>query len=255
MASGWIEQVFPNDDFSNLRSIWGFSASQIYGVGDGIVASWNGSQMAQVVSGAENGDVYGLASVWGASAAKLWAVSSSTLGVCYSIDQGATWTAAAAQPAGSANAAVVFGFSATDVWVGGTGYISHTTDGGATWTDYALAAPALNCNTIFGTAANNVYFGTNATSSGQAIISKWDGATLSTVQTRAYGYSSVLCIWGTSATDIYVVEFAVGASNPQKILHSTDGCSTFDIETIAPAMASTFSLAGISGGGSKGYAT
>lgn len=238
MAS-WSELAFP--PFDNAIGLWGFADDEIYAVGDGIVAKWNGDFWAEKANGDGDGHLWSLSNVWGFSNTKLWAGPGSGVGLLYSTNQGTTWTVLSTQPTGSTSISAIWGASASDFWVcmGSGNRLAHTTDTGATWTYYTPSN--VNWIGVFGFATNDVYFtcGGRASQAGDAVLYHWNGSALSVKKTEGdtefrYAHS----VWGSGPTDVYVsgVKDQLGPYVP-KILHSTDGFATFTTETITPNMA------------------
>jgi hypothetical protein len=185
-GSSWSGQDLP-PGVVGLSTVWAFAPNDVWAGGTKVLhydgASW---QPVAVPSGG------GVEQMWGAAPDDLWAVDGSSVLRW----QGSSWTMV---PMGSgsltAGPDVVFGFSPTDLWVGGAinGEVAHYD--GVMWTKYITQV--VEVRGIWGAATDDVW------AIGLQGFSHWNGSSWSSVSVSAA--VDVESIWGTAHDDVWAV--------------------------------------------------
>jgi hypothetical protein len=132
-----------------------------------------------------------LSSIWGAAADDIWAVGEAGTIIHY---DGAGWSKVTSGT--TAGLHWVWGSGKSDVWAVGTNGVVLRYKGSA-WSSSTQGSSPHNC--VWGTGPSNVWV------SGAA-VHHFDGTNWST-DTSALGHS----IWGSSASDVYLVGIATGS--------------------------------------------
>jgi hypothetical protein len=173
-----------------FRDIWGASPVDVYAVGDeGTILHFDGTTWSVM----ESGTTGGFGTVWGTSASDVYAAGGADQAV-YHYD-GTSWGVVAgtegSQPWG------VWGSSATDIYAMCMGSILHYD--GASWSPMANILGAI---AGWGSSPTDVY------AVGWGTIVRYNGTTWSTMASEGTLFNGV---WGTSAGDVYAVDYSGGA--------------------------------------------
>lgn len=179
----------------NWTSVWGSSSSDVFVVGyQGAIAHWNGSSWTTMNSGTSEI----LTSVWGTSPRDVFAVGYNGVILHYN---GVAWSPMSSGT--SESLAVVWGTSPTDVHVGSYQQILHYNGSGWTASLTLTGGAPQNFQGIWG-ASESVAF-----ASGSSQVHHYDGNNwLQESFPTPPLISSAL--WGSSATDLYMVGQAGG---------------------------------------------
>jgi len=187
---------FPTKSTGDLRGVWGFSASDIVGVGTyGTISRYDGVSWTPMFSGTHQN----LSGIWGVSSADLYAVGDSGTILHY---DGSAWSPVVGGI--SQHLYCIWGTSADDIFAGGAnGTILHYD--GLSWSQMTVPV-TVSLYGIWGTSAQDLF----AVGAGGTIL-HYDGFSWGIMTS---GVSSELrSLWGASSADV----FAAGLSGT--ILH------------------------------------
>jgi hypothetical protein len=175
---------------NNLRSVWGFSADDVFVVGDGpsssgVVLHWDGSAWSQLQHPKS------VSAVWGAAPDDVWAFSRDAILHW----NGMQWSEAPQPPATAGfngygtEFLSVWGSSASDVWAVGGEYAIHWD--GTTWTAVKPAAQYVQFLEVSGTSPTDVWaLATNI----YASLYHFDGTSWSVVPNPPLMGANSLCM-------------------------------------------------------------
>ena len=215
---------FPTKSTGDLRGAWGFSASDIVGVGTyGTISRYDGVSWTPMFSGTHQN----LSGIWGVSSADLYAVGDSGTILHY---DGSAWS-----PVGggiSQHLYCIWGTSADDIFAGGAnGTILHYD--GLSWSQMTVPI-TVSLYGIWGTSAQDLF----AVGAGGTIL-HYDGFSWGVMIS---GTSTALqSVWGASSGDVFTVgwsgtilhyngtEWEPMDSGASSILLNIYGTSTADV--------------------------
>lgn len=220
--TAWFETPYI-PGFGGTYALWGFSATDIFALGNFHTAGhWDGTSWSALPAPPFNAAY----DMWGASSAEIWACGNTTDGLYKSTDGGNTWTLVTTP----VNPSAIWGFTASDFWfVGQDGNMYHTTNGGASFTQF-LAGAVFGGNIPirpFGFSTSEVYTfaGPNAY--------KWNGAAWVLQGTLPDAVNEIgVQIWGSSGIDLYVVVNNGSVFPTNYAYRSTGGFNSFVLQTI-----------------------
>ena len=187
----------------DLHGVWGSSASDVFAVGQGQILHYNGSAWTQVYLPSST-----LHAVWGSSASDVYAVGQGQI-LHYN---GAAWTQVYLP---SSTLRAVWGSSASDVYAAGDSCTILHYDGN-TWSPVSSGTTYEKCAlmSVWGSSSSDVFVLGNEANAGGAVVGTFalhfDGASWNAMALpanyRIAGYPwSVLDIWGSSPSDVFVV--------------------------------------------------
>lgn len=190
-GSSWaVDYVYP-DTSVNLNSIFGFSATDVYAGGAGVMLHYDGTRWSMM----EIGRAGYIKGIWGTSHSNLYAVDN--LGLIHKYN-GSVWTVAA-DYSPDAMLESVWGAAANDVYACGNdmdgNYIYHYN--GSTWEVVYQIEAVKHLTAVWGSAANDVY----AVGAG-GIMLHYDGTAWSEQAVYSVGYNG---LWGSSAGNVLLV--------------------------------------------------
>jgi hypothetical protein len=189
----WTSTFTPGSE--SLNGVWGTGPSDVYAVGaQGAILHYGGTDWTSVFSD----PAYDLYAAWGSSATDVWAVGGiSGTGEVVHWD-GAAWTA---QALGTSTFHSIWGSSATNVIVVGTGGEIERWDG-AGWTPMN-SGTTENLNGVWGSGPDDVY----AIGDGGVVLHYDGNATddWTTLSTPANPAAFNTGVWGTGPDDVYVL--------------------------------------------------
>lgn len=219
-----------------LYAAAGSSGSNVYAVGaGGSVLHWTGAAWDAVVDTAFGGG--DLFGAWAGSASDVWVVGDFGTLVHWN---GAGWTRFTASPAVAAPLNAVWGSGASDVWAaGGGGTVAHWN--GSAWSAAVLDS-AVTLYAVWGTSASDAWTAGYDAGAAQAHLYHWDGAAWSEVTDALIAGDALYAGWSGSATDVWIAT-AGGA-----VLHWNGGAWT--ATPVGPGAA----LFGVTGAGGSVFA-
>jgi hypothetical protein len=215
-GNGATWQVMNSGTTADLFGVWGSSVTDVYVVGgdvpagaqgyDGVIFHYDGSKWTEVRRYPQSG---AMQTVWGASATNVFVGAPG--GIVYRFD-GTTWTAAT--PGSIQYFEGIWGTSGTNVFaVTNGGEIFHYD--GTTWTASATYDQRTWFEKVWGSSASDVYAVGWINDPGLGPedhfpnVYHFDGTAWSPVdwdgQTSIFSGNSLFGVWGTSASDVYVV--------------------------------------------------
>jgi hypothetical protein len=197
--NGTSWSIAPSPVLTYFSAVWGSSPSDVWAVGvSGVIIHYDGTSWSSVSSGT----TADLAGIWGTSASDVWAVGYHTI-LHY---DGTSWSSAMSV---SEAVATVGGTSPSDVWAVSSGVFRHYD--GSHWTTFSSGLTANEAPvSIWGSSASNIWVVTGT--SGAPCCGRilhYNGTAWSVVPTDKQppldGTPNLNAIWGSSATDVWVV--------------------------------------------------
>jgi photosystem II stability/assembly factor-like uncharacterized protein/cytoskeletal protein CcmA (bactofilin family) len=191
-GTAWATKTSPTS--SDLNDVWGYSASNVYAVGDGgtILVTSNGGTTWTAMTSNTTRDLNG---VWGTAANNIYAVGDGGTIMRYN---GTAWSAMTSGAAANLN----------DVWGSAADNVIYAVGDGGTIVKYKDGAWSamdsltdVQLNGVRGTSGSNVY-----AVGAEGIIRRYDGNVAGTWTGLSSGTTvSLRDVWGSSATDIFFV--------------------------------------------------
>jgi hypothetical protein len=169
-----------------LVAMWAHGPSDVFAVGVGAAARFDGSRWSNASTGLPMGQE--LYAVWGSSGSDVRAVGAGV----YHFD-GTRW---AAEPAAGSSAYFgIWGSGANDVWLVGRSAARHFNGSG--WSN-VLTGSLSTLYGVWGAAPNDVW----AVGEGGTIL-HWDGARWSSIPSNTT--ATLRSVWGASSGDVWAV--------------------------------------------------
>jgi len=218
-ADGWC-WTNPLPQGNALRGAWGFSANDIWAVGDsGAIVHFVGTGW----SGATSGTVSDLHAVWGSTPSNVWAVGANGTIVHW---DGMSWSPSPAPT--TTRLQSVSGTGPSDAWAVGTAIYclasSCSTDDGAilhwngsTWSSITTGIDSslfLLPSAVLANAPDDVWVG------GQRGLLHWNGTAWAV---DAASFASVVQLRGTGKNDVWAVEKLEQITDSTVKVHHWDG--------------------------------
>ncbi|HEY1084267.1 MAG TPA: choice-of-anchor tandem repeat NxxGxxAF-containing protein, partial [Prosthecobacter sp.] len=247
-AATWTVQNANSPIVTNLRSIWGADANNVWSTGGGAsntaLVKWDGASWSSVTTPA----TLGLYSVWGTSASNVWVGGRKGHLMRWN---GSTWTTftSGLETDGTNGPHFIYGIWGTDannIWaVSSNGQFGNILKwNGASWSTQYTQEPGLRA--IWGSAANNIW-----AVGEKGNIVRFNGSTWNTV---SYSVSPALdenttlfSIWGADGNNVWVGGGTVpDVTQPTLLKWNGTSWARADI-TGLPDVSSTNSIRGIAG--------
>ena len=186
-----------SEDGSHATDVWGFSADDVWVVGqEGRIQHWDGAAWTDVPSGTTRG----LGKIWGFAPNDIWVVGSSGTILHW---QGSNWQTVTLVEPVSGYLAGIWGSSPSDIWaVGAGGVIEHYT--GSRWRAVSSGV-SHQLRAVHGTAANDVWAvghdHVDCLLGCQYVILHWNGSRWSVSSTGED--VELRTVWAASSNDVW----------------------------------------------------